>query len=50
MKLLPILATSAIAGVFVSAMVFASPLSEGVKAPAYGPMNRAEAYRLATAD
>lgn len=50
MKMLPILVTSVVAGVFVSAMVLAAPLSGQDGAASQSLMNRAEAYRLATAD
>lgn len=50
MKMLPVFVTSAVAGVLISAMVFAAPVSDGAEGAGYSPMNRAEAYHLAVAN
>jgi hypothetical protein len=50
MKKLSILVPAAVAGVLVSAMVFAAPQTTAVKATVAGAPDRAAAYLIATAD
>jgi hypothetical protein len=50
MKKLSILVPAAVAGVLVSAMVFAAPQTAPVKATVAGAPDRAAAYFLATAN
>lgn len=50
MKKLSIILPSAFAGVLVSAMVFAAPQAEMDKASSGVALDRATAYRIATAD
>jgi hypothetical protein len=50
MKKLSILVPAAVAGILVSAMVLAAPQSGAMKPTVAGAPDRAEAYRIATAD